>query len=240
MRTAKTLWTLALWACVTSAQAQELEVTFEDSALEATSEVEREAMLGEFHRVFGELEALLSGLPATVPISVQAGDRVIPSLGVGGSANSSTLSITFFFDPDHEQSALELTRAHLTRILFHEGHHLARMNLVDSVAEVTFLEFIVSEGLGTVFERDFAKVTPLWGDYPPDVADWVEELLALPEDEAWDDYEKWAFRHPDGRKWILYRAGTYIADRAIERSGLSAAELVGRLPEEILQLAGIR
>ncbi len=47
------------------------------------------------------------------------------------------------------------------------------------------------------------------------------------------------YQHPDGRRWIGYRAGTYIADRAISESGRSAAELVLIPNEEILKLAGI-
>jgi hypothetical protein len=47
------------------------------------------------------------------------------------------------------------------------------------------------------------------------------------------------FQHPDGRRWIGYRAGTYIADRAIAASSRSAAELVQTPTGEILSLAGI-
>ena len=72
---------------------------------------------------------------------------------------------------------------------------------------------------------------------PEDVLAWVGELLKLPESERWD---QWMYQHPDGRRWIGYRAGTYIADRAISESGRSAAELV-LIPNEegILKLAGI-
>lgn len=48
------------------------------------------------------------------------------------------------------------------------------------------------------------------------------------------------YRHPDGRQWIGYRAGTHIADRAIKASGLSAAQLVNVPTAEILKLAGYR
>ena len=51
--------------------------------------------------------------------------------------------------------------------------------------------------------------------------------------------DQWMFRHPDGRRWIGYRAGTYIADRAIAASGLSAAQLVLVPTDEILEMAGV-
>jgi uncharacterized protein YjaZ len=67
-------------------------------------------------------------------------------------------------------------------------------------------------------------------------AGWVDELLALPR---FANYRRWMFYHPDGRPWIGYRAGTYIADRAIARSGLDAAELVSVPTERILALADL-
>ncbi len=77
---------------------------------------------------------------------------------------------------------------------------------------------------------------PLWGDYPDDVGSWVAELKTLP---ASAPYWMWMFQHPDGRRWIGYRAGTYIADQAISASGRSAAELAETPTDEILRLAGV-
>ena len=52
------------------------------------------------------------------------------------------------------------------------------------------------------------------------------------------DYAEWMFRHPDGRRWIGYRAGTYIADRAMKATELSAAELAITPTARVLELAG--
>jgi len=93
----------------------------------------------------------------------------------------------------------------------------------------------VCEGLASAFERDAAGRRAPWAEYPPDVEAWVHELMALPRTAR---YAKWMFRHPDGRRWIGYRAGTHIADRAIKASGLSAAQLVNVTTAEILKLAG--
>ena len=96
------------------------------------------------------------------------------------------------------------------------------------------MDSVIHEGMATVFERDFAGADPLWGQYPEDVSDWVEELMALPETASADD---WMVRHPDGRRWIGYKAGAYLVDRAIGASGLSAAELVSVPPADVIRMA---
>lgn len=91
-------------------------------------------------------------------------------------------------------------------------------------------------GLATAFERDAGGARPLWGEYQNNVREWVEELLTLPVDAP---YQQWMFSHPDGRRWIGYRTGTFIADQATLKSGLSSAELVRTPTEEILKLSGV-
>lgn len=95
----------------------------------------------------------------------------------------------------------------------------------------------MSEGLATAFERDFAGTSPPWGSYGADASSWVEELLTLPLDP---DTSAWMVRHPDGRRWIGYKAGTFLADRATEASGRSSADLVGIPTAELIALAGVR
>jgi hypothetical protein len=45
------------------------------------------------------------------------------------------------------------------------------------------------------------------------------------------------FQHPDGRRWIAYKVGTYLVDRAIAASGKSSAELVLTPTREVLEMA---
>ncbi len=101
---------------------------------------------------------------------------------------------------------------------------------------MSFMDSVVSEGLATAFERDSGGRQPPWGEYPEQVRTWVHELLRLPLSAP---YHHWMFHHPDGRRWIGYRAGTYIADEAIAASGRSAAELVLTPTDEILKMAGV-
>jgi uncharacterized protein YjaZ len=101
------------------------------------------------------------------------------------------------------------------------------------------MDAVISEGLATAFQRDFAQSDPLWGDYPDEILEWAEQLLELPL-SAYESYAKWMIQHPDGRRWIGYRAGTYLVDRAMEQSGQTSAELVDTPTDSILGLAGFR
>jgi len=100
-----------------------------------------------------------------------------------------------------------------------------------------FLDSCIMEGLATVFERDYAKVDPLWGRYDPaETADWLTEIQAA--DNALDFYE-YMFKHPDGRRWIGYKVGCYIVDAAKQNSKKSVLELTRLECSEILGLAEI-
>jgi hypothetical protein len=44
-------------------------------------------------------------------------------------------------------------------------------------------------------------------------------------------------RHPDGRRWVGMRAGTYLVDRAMKASGQSAADLVSSSTKAVVEMA---
>ena len=96
---------------------------------------------------------------------------------------------------------------------------------------------VITEGLATAFERDAAGATYPWSEYPDNVSEWVDELLDLPPTARGMD---WMLRHPDGRRWIGMRAGTYLVDRAMRASGRSAADLVTASTEDILRMARVQ
>jgi hypothetical protein len=44
------------------------------------------------------------------------------------------------------------------------------------------------------------------------------------------------FKHPDGRLWIGYRAGTYLVDRAMAKSGKTSVSLLTVPVQEIVEM----
>ncbi len=186
--------------------------------------------------VAGELRTLLPALADVVHVRVTTRGRVIPQLGIGARAGT-TRSLTFTVDPSHGSGSAALIRTHLRPALFHECHHMVRGWVRrGGTRRKRFIDGVVHEGLASAFERDAAGHASPWTRYPDEVRDWVDELLPLP---VYVPYGKWMFAHPDGRYWVGYRAGVYIADRAMAASGLSAAELAETPCEEVLALAGI-
>ncbi len=184
----------------------------------------------------GDIRSILPTLPRTIEVAAQTGTFVIPETGEVGSAVAPA-RVNWTVDPSRFGGIASIAQSSLRHTLYHECHHLVRFaRLRNPEVAATLMDRVISEGLATAFQRDFSGWRPPYGDYPDDVLAWVEELLEVPESERWD---QWMFRHPDGRRWIGYRAGTYIADRAISESGQSAAELVVTPHEEILKLARI-
>lgn len=136
-------------------------------------------------------------------------------------------------DPTHEGGVLAVVTAQLRATLFHEWYHLVRLG---KFSPQTLAEHAVSEGLATAFERDFGGAPTPWGAYPPEVGAWTTELLAVDPPVP---SRQWMSVHPDGRRWVGYKVGTYIADRAVRESGLSLAQLAGEPTERIISLAKV-
>ena len=121
-------------------------------------------------------------------------------------------------------------------MLFHELHHCVRLIQIPSYYTEDWYDGSVFEGLATVFERQ-AGWSPPFGEYPEDeIEAWAEELFVQPVDHR---FQEWKFEHSDGRRWISYRVGTWVVERAVERSGRSAADLVWESTQKIVELAGL-
>jgi hypothetical protein len=180
-----------------------------------------------------EVRPLLRGLPRQIVLRVQSADAedVIDLTGENHAASPPD-TVMWTVDTRHRGGAGAVARAQLRAALFHELHHLVR----DAALERrSMLDRAVAEGLATAFERDYANASPPWGWYPSDADVWVDELRKLPATAHLSD---WTARHPDGRRWIATKAGTYLVDRAVRASGKSPGELVTTPTDEILALAG--
>jgi len=158
-------------------------------------------------------------------------------MGYGASALDKR-TVGFVIEPAPPDVIEKVLDVHLRHALYHECHHLVRGWVKHGGRPPHhFIDGVVCEGLASAFERDAAGYDAPWCQYPDNASAWVDELLAL---SARADYRHWMFQHPDGRQWIGYKAGVYIADRAIERSGFDAAQLASVPAERIIELAGIR
>ena len=169
-------------------------------------------------------------LPALAPqltLQVQSGKDVIPELGATAVAGLSNW-VRWTVDPDRPEGVVKIAESHLRGALFHEFHHLVRGS---TITTTTLMDHVVTEGMASAFERDFAGVSYPWADYPDDVSKWVDELLLLPPTAK---RSEWFSRHPDGRRWIGYKAGTYLVDVAMKRLSRSSAELVATPTDDIL------
>lgn len=173
-----------------------------------------------------------------IELTVKAGLITLPNIGVMGATIGRKGRVVCTVDPSCAQGTLAIVRSQLRPMLFHELNHVMRKKGQSKAAlsQRTLLDFVASEGLATVFERDEGGGQPPWGQYPLEVQKWVKEIIDLPADAS---QQHWMFRHPDGRRWIGYKAGTYLVDQAVVAAGLSSsAELVEAPAAKIFELAG--
>ena len=186
--------------------------------------------------VDAEIRQHLPGLSPEIHLQFATGGRTIPQLGFGSTAVSKN-SISVRIEPAHPDGCTRIIQKHLRHSLFHECHHLVRGWVRHgSMRPRALIDAVICEGLAGAFERDAAGSMPPWCSYPDNVREWLDELLPLPITAPYSD---WMFRHPDGRTWVGYRTGAFIADSAIQHSGLSAAELVEVPANEVLRLANL-
>jgi hypothetical protein len=209
------------------------DVAIEYRAGYAFSRTERSAIQTVADRAARDVRQLLPALPTGLRITVQTGDRVIPETGENGSIGLPA-AVYWTVDPNHAGGVVAVVNAQLRATLFHEWYHLVREA---KFAPQTLVERAVNEGLATAFERDFGGAPTPWGAYPAENGVWTKEFLALAPGA---DFREWMYEHPDGRRWIGFKVGTYLADRAARESRLSLAELAGQPTERILALARVR
>ena len=178
-----------------------------------------------------EVQELLPAVPDQLVLRVDA-DRNVSQVTSAAATFVVPNRLYWSVDPDRGDGVVATAENHLRPMLFHELHHLVRHMHVE---RASLMDDVISEGMASAFERDFAGARYPFSDYPDGVATWVTELLALPSSA---NREQWMFHHTDGRRWIGFRAGTFLVDRAMNTSGLSSAELVTTTTARVVELAG--
>jgi Predicted Zn-dependent protease (DUF2268) len=230
----------ALWcACVLlsfvypSCRIQQHDITVEFHVAEGHnfSRAERRAIQTVADSTTIEVRRFLPALPPDLVLKVQAGKQGTPETGETPSTLQPNI-VLWTVDPNRAGGVVATVRSELRPTLFHEFHHLVR----GATAQPrSLMDWVIAEGMATAFERDFAGARPPWGAYPDNVMDWVNELRALPPTTGWDN--RLMILHPDGRRWIGYKSGTYLVDRAARSSGRSSASLVSTPTDSVIRMA---
>jgi uncharacterized protein YjaZ len=193
-------------------------VELEFRAGHAFSRAERETIRDVAERAVVDARRHLPALPSHLRITIQAGSRVIPETGETGGIGLPG-AVYWTVDAAHDGGVVALVSAQLRATLLHEWYHLVREAKVPTKSLV---DRAISEGLATAFERDVGGRATPWGAYPAEGDAWTAEFRALPGDAPVRD---WMYQHPDGRRWVGYKVGARLADRARLKSGLSLTEL---------------
>ncbi len=183
---------------------------------------------------YAEAAELLPSLSSHINYVVQPReyDLIEETQDSGYTKNSELIVLGFHPRPRH---GLDSILNHIRATVFHESNHAARF--ATGEWHETLLQQAIMEGLATVFERDKAGSDPLWGRYQnEDIGAWLHEIQDTHTTARTNDY---LYSHPDGRKWIVYKVGTYIIDKATEYSGKTISELTPLSCDEILKFAKI-
>jgi len=224
---------LMLASLTASCTGRDVEVVFYVSDGYTFSREEQQTIETLVQEAVRTTKPLLPELPTPLIVRVNPGQKVMEETGQTGTFSLPNV-VYWNVDPTEFGGVEAIANRQLRSTLMHEPHHLVRASRLRTAS---IMDHVVSEGLATAFERDFGNAPTPWGTYPANTSEWLQELMALPPDAPRD---QWLSRHPDGRRWIGYRAGTYLADRAMRASGKSAAELVSVSTAGILELAHAR
>ncbi len=200
----------------TTAQNIPWTITISDSISENTRnlifEITSEAQK-ELQEIFPDVHR-----PMQVIISLDSAGTIAETGNAGFPLSLSAIS--FKIHPNHPIDMDSIISRYYKATLYHEYNHIVRGWTAESSWQSNdFMDAVVAEGLATIFEVQFTHSKPLWSAYPQYVENWVIELIKLPP-SAYREYGKWMFEHPDGRKWIGYKAGTYIVEKALKKSGI--------------------
>lgn len=229
--------TLLLASGCLSAQATtevSLGVDFEAPEGLAVSASDQELVRSTLSVAAQSVHSLLPALPRDIHVSVLIVDRDLsPVGGVAGRADAPG-EVLIEMSATYPGGISAAARDGLRAAFYHELHHLVRgWTILENRFGPGLPNAVVNEGLASVFAETFTGTSFERFDYPADVRDWLEEILALPVDA---NYNVWMNEHPDGRIAMGYRVGRYVVHEAMRRSGASVLELSQLSPEQILRI----
>ncbi|MBC7564952.1 hypothetical protein H7100_01830 [Candidatus Saccharibacteria bacterium] len=188
---------------------------------------------------YQEVRQYLKHIPEKLDIYFGDKSIIIPETGVGGFAYSHGI-MTLAIDEDFPDKKKQ--NAELRATVFHESFHISQ-HFTGEEGFQTALNSAIYEGCATVFERAYAGTRAIHGDYSAhsdeQLESWLIELKAVGSSyfEQKGVWEKWAFYNEDlDQRWIVYKTGTWLIDRILQKTGLDILDLQDKTAEQILAL----
>ena len=151
-------------------------------------------------------------------------DRVIPELGVSGSAYEPH-RVSVYIDPRHEK----ITTENLFATLLHEIHHCMRWRGpgLDGSLDAA----LVFEGLACLYEAEHLGGVPIYAAGELRDEDIEKAMGRL---DAGYSHNEWFFGRGSLEHWFGYKLGYRLCKNHSKRTGRSAAQLVHTAATEIL------
>jgi uncharacterized protein YjaZ len=187
-----------------------------------------------------KVRSLLPNLPKDIKVVVEIVDWDLNTVGgvTGRTETNNPAIVAIQISNKFNGGISNALDIGLESTIFHEFHHLSRgWAIQDNKFERGISIAMVNEGLAEIFAEEYTNAI-FEENHVPKNADpnaWVKEILGL---SKYADYEKWMFKHPDGRTSIGYRAGTFLIRQAMSKSEKNILELSNLTPNEIIKLAG--
>ncbi|MGB5460828.1 MAG: DUF2268 domain-containing putative Zn-dependent protease [Eudoraea sp.] len=186
-----------------------------------------------------EVRNLLPNLPDSIKVIVENVDWNLDIVnGVTGRTETNHPPLVLVqISNNYQGGVIDSVYQGIKSTIFHEFHHLSRgWAIQDNKFGPGISNAMVNEGLAVAFTEIYTGNIIDVNSYPEEADNWVKEILALPPDAS---YAQWVMgEHPDGRTYIGYRTGNFLARRAMNISGKNILELSSLMPNEIIKLAG--
>ena len=215
-----------------------VDVVFQEDSLKFTESQKvyiREVISNSEEKV----RDLLPNLPDSIKVIVENVDWNLDIVnGVTGRTETNHPPLVLIqISNNYNGGVIDSTYQGIKSTIFHEFHHLSRgWAIQDNKFSYGIPNAMVNEGLAVAFTEIYTGNINDVNAYTDEADSWVKEILALPLDA---NYATWVMgEHPDGRTYIGYRTGNFLARRAINNSGKSILELSKLMPNEIIKLAG--
>jgi hypothetical protein len=215
-----------------------VDVVFQEDTLKFT-ESQKEFISNVIRKSEDEVRKLLPNLPDSIKVIVENVDWNLDIVnGVTGRAETNSPPLVLVqISNNYKGGVIDSTYQGIKSTIFHEFHHLSRgWAIQDNKFSYGIPNAMVNEGLAVVFTEIYTGNINEVESYTDEADNWVKEILALPLDAS---YSEWMMgEHPDGRTYIGYRTGNFLARKAMTKSGKTILDLSELMPNEIIKLAG--